>query len=52
MLKKCNVYPQVHNSTEYVDSKLFKTILSNVKDREKAKSIYEAYHSKDFKDLS
>ena len=51
MLKKCNVYPQVFNSTEYVDSKLFKTILSNVKDREKAKSIYEAYHSKDFKDL-
>lgn len=51
MSKHCNIIPQIANSTGYMDSILFKSILDKGISRIKAKNIYEAYHSKEFKTI-
>jgi len=56
MAKLCNITPQIFNGTEYVDSKLFTSVNTDLKQqglkgialRNKTADIYNNYSSKDF----
>ena len=51
MQKHCNIYPQVFNSTRYVDSELFKSILKSTNDRTITKRVYDTFNSTEFKKI-